>query len=148
MSHAQGANYAGDRSPKDCLDHLRTDAAAQLIDVRTTAEWAYVGSPDLTGLGREALRLEWQVFPAMTVNPDFVSTLAASLAARGVAKDAPLYFLCRSGIRSKAAAIAMADAGFTACFNVAGGFEGPPDDRGHRGGSSGWKAEGLPWRQN
>jgi rhodanese-related sulfurtransferase len=67
MSHAQGANYAGDRSPKDCLDHLRTDSAAQLIDVRTTAEWAYVGSPDLTGLGREALRLEWQVFPAMTV---------------------------------------------------------------------------------
>ena len=64
------------------------------------------------------------------------------------AKDAPLYFLCRSGIRSKAAAIAMAEAGFTACFNVAGGFEGPPDDRGHRGGSSGWKAEGLPWRQS
>lgn len=148
MSHAQGADYAGDRSPKDCLDHLRSDARAQLIDVRTTAEWAYVGSPDLTGLGRDALRIEWQVFPAMTVNQDFVSALAADLAARGTPKDAPIYFLCRSGVRSKAAAIAMTEAGFTACYNVAGGFEGAPDGAGHRGGTSGWKAEGLPWRQS
>ncbi len=79
---------------------------------------------------------------------DFAAQLAAELAARGVSKDAPLYFICRSGARSRHAAVAMADAGFTQCFNVAGGFEGPHDPERHRGQVEGWKAAGLPWTQS
>lgn len=140
--------YRGDVTPRDCLAALTDNPDAQLIDVRTTAEWAYVGSPDLKAAGREAIRLQWQVFPAMAVDPDFVGTLAAALAARSALEDAPLYFLCRSGVRSKAAAAAMTAAGYRNCFNVAGGFEGPPDGEGHRGRIAGWKAEGLPWTQS
>jgi rhodanese-related sulfurtransferase len=148
MSSSIDAGYAGDAMPQESLDAIMTKSAAQLVDVRTTAEWAYVGSPDLRAAGKEPIRLEWQVFPTMAVDPDFVAKLEGALEARGLSKDAPLYFLCRSGVRSKAAAIAMAAAGHSNAFNVAGGFEGPPDAEGHRGRISGWKAEGLPWIQS
>ena len=147
MSSLNDAGYAGDVAPRACLEGLMQYVSAQLVDVRTTAEWAYVGLPDLKGAGKEPIRAEWQVFPAMTVDGGFAAKVAAALAAKGVAKDAPLYFLCRSGVRSKAAATAMTQAGFTSCFNVTGGFEGPPDPDGHRGRVAGWKVDGLPWTQ-
>ena len=100
MSLSTEATYAGDATPGDSLDALMQDPSAQLVDVRTTAEWAYVGSPDLTGTARDAIRIEWQVFPSMTVNPAFVESLRRELAARGVDTNAPLYFLCRAGIRA------------------------------------------------
>jgi rhodanese-related sulfurtransferase len=56
-------------------------------------------------------------------------------------------FLCRSGARSRAAAVALTGLGFAKAFNVAGGFEGDPDGERHRGNINGWKAAGLPWRQ-
>jgi len=64
-----------------------------------------------------------------------------------VAKDAPIVFMCRSGGRSKAAAVAMTAQGFRRCYNLAGGFEGPLDSARHRGTAGGWKAAGLPWAQ-
>ena len=60
---------------------------------------------------------------------------------------APVMLLCRSGARSRAAAIALTEAGFAQAFNIAGGFEGDADGEGHRGNRNGWKAENLPWRQ-
>ena len=89
------------------------------------------------------IRVYWQVFPDMDVNPDFVDQVAAG----GIGKDTPLLFICRSGVRSRYAAEAMTAAGFQKCYNVAGGFEGDPDDQGHRGTVNGWKVDGLPWRQ-
>jgi rhodanese-related sulfurtransferase len=59
----------------------------------------------------------------------------------------PIYFICRSGTRSMAAAQAAKAAGYKHVFNIKDGFEGPPDARGHRGGVAGWKADGLPWKQ-
>jgi rhodanese-related sulfurtransferase len=147
MSSFNEAGYAGDVGPRACLDTLQQDQTAQLVDVRTTAEWAYVGLTELSSAGKEPIRVEWQVFPSMTVDAEFTAKVAAALAARHAGKEAPLYFLCRSGVRSKAAAKAMTAAGYTRCFNVAGGFEGPPDPDGHRGRVAGWKAEGLPWTQ-
>ena len=138
---AQG--YAGDVSPKDAWRMLSEDRSAVLVDVRTTAEWSYVGLPDLSGIGKRPVLVEWQVFPAMQVNADFV----AQLAAQGVSGAAPVLFLCRSGVRSKAAAQALTQAGGKACYNVSDGFEGPLDGDGHRGTVAGWKRSGLPWLQ-
>jgi rhodanese-related sulfurtransferase len=70
------------------------------------------------------------------------------LAAAGVAKDAPVLFLCRSGVRSVAAAEAATAVGYTRAYNILQGFEGNPDGAGHRGAGSGWKVAGLPWRQS
>jgi rhodanese-related sulfurtransferase len=80
----------------------------------------------------------------MARNPDF----AAELARAGIGKGQPLYFLCRSGARSRSAAIAMTGLGYGPCSNVAGGFEGNRDSDGHRGTVEGWKAAGCPWRQD
>lgn len=145
-SHAKG--YAGDLPVSEAWELFRQDPRAQLVDVRTTAEWSYVGVPDLSGLGRELITVEWQRFPSMAANPQFVAETRAALARAGAGSDAPLLFLCRSGARSRAAAIAMTGAGFSRAYNVAGGFEGDLDPERHRGSKNGWKAAGLPWRQS
>jgi rhodanese-related sulfurtransferase len=126
---------------------LNSRSRSQLIDVRTRAEWTYVGIPDLKPLNKRAVLVEWQTFPNQIVDPRFVERLAGELSALGVKPDDDLFFICRSGGRSLAAAKAMAIMGYHACHNVAGGFEGPLDDERHRGAVGGWKAAGLPWLQ-
>ena len=138
---AQG--YAGDVAPKTAWQILEREKNAVLVDVRTTAEWNYVGAPDLRSLGKQNVLVEWQVYPTMQVNAGFADALKAA----GIAGDRPVLFLCRSGVRSKAAAQAMTAAGMSRCYNIIDGFEGPPDQAGHRGAVAGWKASGLPWQQ-
>jgi len=137
------AGYAGDVTPAAAWKILSEDKDAVLIDVRTRPEWNYVGLPDLEKLAKRPALIEWQVFPAMQPNPEFVAALSASLPD----KEAPLLFICRSGARSAAAAKAMTAAGYSTCLNVADGFEGPLDGSAKRGTTGGWKAAGLPWRQ-
>ncbi|MEQ9228560.1 MAG: rhodanese-like domain-containing protein [Parvibaculum sp.] len=139
-------NYAGDVTPEEAWRVLRARPDAVLVDVRTRAEWSFVGLPDLAGAGKEPVLMEWQQFPAMALNEGFAADLTAALGA--ARKEAPVFFLCRSGARSRAAAIAMTVAGFGRCFNIAGGFEGDLDDTRHRGGRNGWKAASLPWAQS
>jgi rhodanese-related sulfurtransferase len=126
---------------------LASRPGSQLIDVRTRAEWTYIGIPDLGPIGKRAVLVEWQTFPDQTVDPRFVERLAGELKAIGTQLNDDLFFICRSGGRSLAAAKATAEAGYRACHNVAGGFEGPLDDERHRGSVGGWKAAGLPWVQ-
>ena len=139
--------YAGDVSIGEAWEILKKEPKAQLVDVRTAAEWTFVGLPDLTPVGREALCVEWQFFPAGG-NPNFVNETDAKLKQAGAGTNTPVLFLCRSGGRSRSAAIAMTGAGYTNALNVAGGFEGDLDEIRHRGKRNGWKAEGLPWRQS
>ncbi|ESR25841.1 rhodanese-like domain-containing protein [Lutibaculum baratangense] len=142
------SDYAGDPSASDTWLALAEDPDAVLVDVRTRAEWSFVGVPDLSPLGREALFVEWQAFPSMQADPArFVDAVGSELERRGLRKDVPVYFICRSGARSAAAAAAMTAAGYSSCFNVAGGFEGRLDAARHRGTVEGWKAAGLPWVQ-
>ena len=140
------AGYAGDVEPKESWEQLSKDQGAQLIDVRTLAEWNFVGIPDLAPLKRQALLCQRQLFPS-AANADFVAQATTALKGTAYRPDAPLFFLCRSGARSRAAAIAMTAAGFGPCFNIADGFEGALDGSRHRGTAGGWKASGLPWIQ-
>lgn len=112
---------------------------ATLVDVRTQAEWNFVGMPDLRSVGKQVRFVEWLDFPEGQVNESFVEQ-----AGRDLDKDAPVLLLCRSGARSQAAAIALADAGFTQAVNISAGFEGDLDVDAHRHG--GWK-DTLPWVQ-
>jgi rhodanese-related sulfurtransferase len=134
--------YAGDVNPADAYVGLQSDAEAVLVDVRTTAEWSYVGLPDLRQIHRRVVLLEWQRFPDGVLNESFVQQLRQE----DLREGAPMYFLCRSGARSAAAAKAVTAAGLGPAYNVADGFEGHLGPDGHRG-VSGWKAAGLPWRQ-
>jgi len=130
-------------SPRQTWDAIKANPQAQLVDVRTDAEWNFVGVPDLAEAGKQVVLIPWQVYPAMQVNGAFVEHLKEA----GFTPEHRIYFLCRSGARSMAAAQAAQAAGFPHVFNVADGFEGPPDPSGHRGTVAGWKAEDLPWRQ-
>ena len=130
-------------SPNEVWAALRADPNAQLVDVRTDAEWMYVGLPDLSGAGKEPVLIPWQMFPSGQVNAAFMDHVKRA----GLEPQHALYFLCRSGVRSLAAAAAAQAAGYAQSFNIADGFEGPPDGDGHRGQLAGWKADGLPWRQ-
>lgn len=147
MSSRIDRNYNGDCSVHECFKVLKDDPSAVLVDVRTKAEWTYVGIPVLSDMGKEPCFIEWQTYPDMTLNEGFVNTLSTELQRRGASVNTPIFFLCRSGVRSAAAAIALANAGYVQCHNVTGGFEGPLNESGHRATQEGWKNTGLPWRQ-
>lgn len=132
---------------------LQTQPGAVLVDVRTRAEWGFVGVPDLTATGRSPWFVEWASFPAMARNPGFLDELMARVRDEaGGQLPERFLFLCRSGARSMAAARTVAEAlgaeGIAAhCSNVGEGFEGDLDAEGRRGRLNGWKVRGLPWRQ-
>ena len=138
------AQFAGDIPVQEAWSILRDERNATLIDVRTDAEWSFVGVPDLGELGKKPLLLSWQRFPDMSPNINFVESLRSS----GIVSDAANLFICRSGARSRSAALVMAADGFTRCYNIAEGFEGDKDIHQHRGHAGGWKAAGLPWVQS
>jgi len=137
-------SYAGDITAREAWEMLRKDPRAVLVDVRSEPEWRFVGVPDLTGIGKRTVLASWQHYPGMSHNPDFLAEVAAA----GVQPEQTVLFLCRSGARSRSAAMALTERGYRTCYNVAGGFEGSHDGARHRGTSDGWKAAGLPWSQD
>lgn len=145
MSAAETPGYAGDVTPERAWEILTDDDGAILVDVRTRPEWAYVGVPDTSALGRDVVLAEWVSYPTGAPNPAFVDELRAAGLEPGDGR--PIVFLCRSGQRSIGAALAATAAGFGPAFNILDGFEGGLDGDGHRG-ARGWRAVGLPWRQS
>lgn len=130
---AQG--YAGDISPTLAWAWVQSGQAI-LVDVRTDAERIWVGFvPD-------AHALAWKQWPDMLLNPSFDARIQA-LGADGK----KLLLLCRSGVRSIAAAQRATELGLQA-YNILEGFEGEPDDQAHRGLQGGWRFRGLPWQQS
>ena len=130
---AQG--YAGDVSPQLACDWWQAGDAV-LVDVRTDAEREWVGF--VPG----AVPVAWKQWPGMAMNPQFDAALQAAVPA---GKKALL--LCRSGVRSIAAAKRATELGLEA-YNILEGFEGNPDESAQRGNTGGWRRHGLPWRQN
>lgn len=136
-------SYAGDITPEQAWRLLGENPEAVLVDVRTEAEWRFVGVPDLSSLGRDVVYIEWTRSDG-TPNQNFVDDLREQVPAD---TQRPVVFLCRSGHRSIGAAEAATGAGIAPAYNVLDGFEGHLDADGHRGGS-GWRAIGLPWKQS
>ncbi|MDH5797398.1 MAG: rhodanese-like domain-containing protein [Paracoccaceae bacterium] len=136
--------------PPEAWQILASDRGSRLIDVRTLAEWNFVGMPDISALGQTLICVEWNQFPGMSRNPRFVEAVAEGC---GSEEPSTLLFICRSGARSLQAAGAVAahfeGAGKRVrCLNVAEGFEGDLDQNGHRGQLNGWKHRNLAWRQS
>jgi rhodanese-related sulfurtransferase len=129
-------SYAGDLTPQEAWDKL--EQGAILVDVRTEGEWAHIGIPDTKATENDPLFIQW-TFPGGIPNPDFINDLNQQAPED---RATELVFLCRSGQRSIAAAIAATQAGFTS-YNVLEGFEGDPDRFGERT-INGWKNRGLP----
>jgi rhodanese-related sulfurtransferase len=138
--------YAGDITPEQAWKLLSDNPRAVLVDVRTDAEWRWVGVPDLSSLGHEVLYIEWNTNDGAR-NKNFRTELQDRVApSEAGAGERPVVFLCRSGNRSIGAAEVATEAGITPAYNVLDGFEGNLDGNGHRG-ETGWRAVGLPWKQ-
>ncbi|HRN75324.1 rhodanese-like domain-containing protein [Ottowia sp.] len=133
MHAAEG--YAGELPPQTAHEWMQSGEAV-LVDVRTDAEREWVGF--VPG----AQVVAWKQWPGMALNPDFDARIRALAQQRK-----PLMLLCRSGVRSMAAARRATELGVTA-YNVMGGFEGDLDAQAQRGHKNGWRNAGLPWRQN
>lgn len=126
--------YAGDVTPEEA-NRWFEEGKAVLIDVRTDAEREWVGR--VPG----AVPVAWKHWPGMTIDPAFDEKLKAAVPAGGRA-----VLLCRSGVRSIAAARRATELGVEA-YNILEGFEGDPDAEGHRNRTGGWRFRGLPWMQ-
>lgn len=142
VTQEQALGYAGDLSPAEAWEMLSQELYAQLVDVRTPAEWAYAGFPDLQSIDKAPGLLPWRVPPNMAVNGDFLKALE-----QNVDRHVPVLFLCRTGGRSAEAAEAATQAGWARCYNISGGFDGPLNSERRRGLVAGWRASGLPWQQ-
>ena len=144
--------YAGDISPQLAF-HWFDSQQAVLVDVRSDAEREWVGF--VPG----AVAVAWKQWPGMAMNPDFDKAIVAAATASPKPHSShastdgeghtkmPLVLLCRSGVRSIAAAKRATELGLEA-YNILEGFEGDPNESGHRGFKGGWRTRGLPWRQN
>jgi rhodanese-related sulfurtransferase len=131
----RGLPYAGALTPAEANAVWQSTPGARLVDVRTRAEWVWVGR--IPG----AAEVEWNTYPGGVPNPDFLAQL------REVADpQAVVMFLCRSGARSHQAASLASEAGYAKAYNVLEGFEGDLDANGQRGNVGGWRHAGLPWR--
>lgn len=131
-----GVPYCGAATPAEAFELWKAAPGAALVDVRTRAEWDWVGR--IPG----AVEIEILTYPGNLPNPDFLTELE-----RKVDKQNRVLFICRSGGRSHNAAMLAMQAGYDACFNVLEGFEGDRDRSGHRSTVGGWRAAGLPWVQ-
>ena len=134
---ALGVPYNGALTPAEAHELLTLAPGAKLVDVRTRAEWDWVGR--VPG----SVEIEWQTYPGGQPNPDFVVALRQQ-----VDPESLVMFLCRSGGRSHGAAMAAKAEGYTEVYNILEGFEGDKDASGHRNAVGGWRFAGLPWTQS
>lgn len=128
--------FEGALTPAEAHEILQLAPGSKLVDVRTRAEWEWVGRIP------NAVEIEWQSWPGGQPNPQFVPQLK-----REVDAESLVMFICRSGARSGAAARAAKEAGYGQAYNVLEGFEGDRDANGQRNRIGGWRFAGLPWVQ-
>ena len=128
--------YAGALLPVEAYTLMQSLPEARLVDVRSRAELEWVGQ--IPG----SVTIEWNRWPGGSRNHDFVAEFEAL-----IDKSSTVMLLCRSGVRSHHAAIALARLGYLHAFNVLQGFEGDKDPNGQRNKVGGWRAAGLPWKQ-
>jgi len=128
--------YAGALTPAEANQVWQLAPGARLVDVRTRAEWDWVGRIP------ESVEIEWMSYPGNTPNPNFLAELKQQ-----VDPESLVMFICRSGARSNNAARVAADNGYTESYNVLEGFEGDKDANGQRSRIGGWRKSGLPWHQ-
>jgi len=126
--------YAGDVSPNTAYEWMQSGQAV-MVDVRSDAEREWVGF--VPG----AVPVAWKQWPGMAMNPLFDEAVKAAAGRKKIV------LLCRSGVRSIAAAQRATQLGLEA-YNILEGFEGDANPDGHRGSQGGWRMRGLPWRQN
>ena len=134
--------YKRNLLPKMAIDRLNANPEAVLIDVRTSAEYKYVGFPE------NSILIPWFDEPDLNSDPSaFCKAVNNHLSDRSDILSTELILICRSGFRSNEALKCLQSNGFTCVSHVASGFEGDLDENDHRGNLNGWRNDGMPWSQ-
>ena len=130
-------------SPQKAYELLQSDSTANLIDIRSSMEYLFVGHP----VG--ATHIAWIDDPDWSINPNFVNEIIQVAHKNGADNPLhnPLILICRSGVRTLQAAKILIEAGFTQIIHIDEGFEGDRDDNFQRSSVGGWRFHGLPWEQ-
>ena len=136
-------SYKRNLLPKMAVERLQNNPQALFVDVRSKAEYKYVGYPE------NSILIPWIDDPDWEPNPEAFSDLVMQeLDGRENLSDTEIILICRSGFRSNEALKCLENKGFTQVSHVASGFEGDLDENDHRGNLNGWRHDGMPWSQS
>ena len=136
-------SYKRNLLPKMAVDRLQVNPQALFVDVRSKAEFKYVGYPE------NSILIPWIDDPDWEPNPEvFSDAVMQELDGRENLSDTEIILICRSGFRSNEALKCLENKGFTQVSHVASGFEGDLDENDHRGNLNGWRHDGMPWSQS
>ena len=136
-------SYKRNLLPKIAIERLQNNPQALFVDVRSKAEYKYVGYPE------NSILIPWIDDPDWEPNPEaFSDAVMQELDGRENLSDTEIILICRSGFRSNEALKCLENKGFTQVSHVASGFEGDLDENDHRGNLNGWRHDGLPWSQS
>ena len=136
-------SYKRNLLPKMAVERLQSNSQALFVDVRSKAEYKYVGYPE------NSILIPWIDDPDWQPNPEAFSDLVMQeLDGRENLLNTEIILICRSGFRSNEALKCLENKGFTQVSHVASGFEGDLDENEHRGNLNGWRHDGMPWSQS
>lgn len=136
-------SYKRNLLPKMAVERLQNNPQALFVDVRSKAEYKYVGYPE------NSILIPWIDDPDWEPNPEaFSEAVMQELDGRENLSDTEIILICRSGFRSNEALKCLENKGFTQVSHVASGFEGDLDENDHRGNLNGWRHDGMPWSQS
>ena len=136
-------SYKRNLLPKMAVERLQNNPQALFVDVRSKAEYKYVGYPE------NSILIPWIDDPDWQPNPEaFSEAVMQELDGRENLSDTEIILICRSGFRSNEALKCLENKGFTQVSHVASGFEGDLDENDHRGNLNGWRHDGMPWSQS
>ena len=136
-------SYKRNLLPKMAVERLQNNPQALFVDVRSKAEFKYVGYPE------NSILIPWIDDPDWEPNPEaFSDAVMQELDSRENLSDTEIILICRSGFRSNEALKCLENKGFTQVSHVASGFEGDLDENDHRGNLNGWRHDGMPWSQS
>ena len=136
-------SYKRNLLPKMAVERLQSNSQALFVDVRSKAEFKYVGYPE------NSILIPWIDDPDWEPNPEaFSDAVMQELDGRENLSDTEIILICRSGFRSNEALKCLENKGFTQVSHVASGFEGDLDENDHRGNLNGWRHDGMPWSQS
>ena len=136
-------SYKRNLLPKMAVERLQNNPQALFVDVRSKAEYKYVGYPE------NSILIPWIDDPDWEPNPEaFSDSVMQELNGRENLFNTEIILICRSGYRSNDALKCLENKGFTQVSHVASGFEGDLDENDHRGNLNGWRHDGMPWSQS
>ena len=136
-------SYKRNLLPKMAVEKLQNNPQALFVDVRSKAEYKYVGYPE------NSILIPWIDDPDWEPNPvAFSDSVMQELDGRENLLNTEIILICRSGYRSNEALKCLENKGFTQVSHVASGFEGDLDENDHRGNLNGWRHDGMPWSQS